>query len=212
MKVLVKICGITNTEDARAACELGADAIGFNFYRKSPRYIAPEEAGRIVDEIVAFDALRVGVFVNEETPGSIAQMALISGMNAIQLHGDETPAYCHALRELTDAQIIKVFRARDNLTLDEMARYEADALMLDAYAPDLFGGTGHVCDWTFARLAAETFPKLFLAGGLTPDNISQAIKTVKPYGVDVASGVESSPRRKDRDKMQFFINRVRRFA
>ncbi|GAC1446711.1 MAG: phosphoribosylanthranilate isomerase [Pyrinomonadaceae bacterium] len=209
MKVLVKVCGITNAEDARAACEAGADALGFNFYPQSPRYIAPEDARKIVDEIAGFDVLRVGVFVNEETPEAVAQLALISGVNAIQLHGDESPEFCRAVRELISAKIIKAFRARSDLTLDEMARYEVDALMIDAYAPGAFGGTGHVCDWTFARRTAKCFPRLFLAGGLTPDNIVAAIETVKPYGVDVASGVESSPRRKDADKMRAFLDSIR---
>jgi phosphoribosylanthranilate isomerase len=212
MSVKVKICGITNAEDARAAAQAGADALGFNFYAKSPRCIAPEKAREIIASLDSFDGLFVGVFVNEESPEAVARTARLANVNAIQLHGDESPEFCRALVRLTDAAIIKALRARDFLTIDAMRAYENCQLLLDAFDPrrgELYGGTGHLADWTLARAAAQTFPRFFLAGGLTPENVAAAVETVKPFGVDVASGVESTPGRKDAARMRKFISNAK---
>lgn len=202
---LVKVCGITNLEDALAALEAGADMLGFNFYARSPRHVEPAEARRVVERMPKGVAC-VGVFVNESSPEDVLRIARESGVSAVQLHGDETPEFCRALGELTTIKALRVGKGYDAA---RAAAFETDAVLLDAYAPDAFGGTGHTFDWAHARATREVVPKLFLAGGLKPENVAAAIEAVGPYAVDVCSGVETSPGRKSPQLMRDFVNAVR---
>jgi phosphoribosylanthranilate isomerase len=202
---LVKVCGITNLEDALAALEAGADMLGFNFYARSPRHIEPANARRIVERMPDGVAC-VGVFVNESLPDDVLRIARESGVSAVQLHGDETPEFCRALGEFTT---IKALRVGKGYGVESASVFETDAVLLDAYAPDAFGGTGHTFDWALARATREVVLKLFLAGGLKPENVSAAIEAVGPYAVDVCSGVETSPGRKSPALMRDFVAAVR---
>ena len=203
--VKIKVCGITNRADALAAIEAGADALGFNFYARSPRYIAPPEARRIIAELPA-PVLCVGVFVNEESAAIVARMAAESGVSAVQLHGDEPPEYCAALRGL---EVIKALRVGEDFAPEEAARYPARSILLDAYNARMRGGTGETFDWTLARRTREVVAELYLAGGLKPENVAGAIAAVAPYAVDVCSGVELSPGRKDASRVRAFVAAVR---
>lgn len=204
--MFIKICGITNLEDALAAVEAGADALGFNFYRRSPRYISPEDARRIVAELPA-TVMSVGVFVNESEPEQVARIADSVGLTAVQLHGDESPEYCYALR---DRFTIKALRAHVDFQPQVVKDYETDAILLDAYAKDARGGTGRVVDWEVARRVVELVPQLFLAGGLSVENIALAIAAVEPYAVDACSHLESAPGKKDNERVRAFIAASRR--
>lgn len=203
--VLVKICGITNLADALASIEAGADALGFNFYRRSPRYIEPDAAREIIEQLPA-TVLCVGVFVNEAAPPEVARLADAAGVGAIQLHGDETPDYCRALK---DRYVIKALRAGADFSPDGVTEYETQAILLDAFSAATYGGTGRTVDWSLARRTRELTPRLFLAGGLTPENIAGAIAAVSPYAVDACSGLESAPGRKDAARVRAFISAVR---
>jgi phosphoribosylanthranilate isomerase len=203
--VRVKICGITNLEDARAAVRAGADALGFNFYRRSPRFIEPETARRIIQELPAA-VLTVGVFVNEGGPEAVARIADRACVAAVQLHGDESPRYCRALK---DRFVIKALRVRDDFEPESAAHYETDAILLDAFVESARGGTGRVVDWSLARRTRELVPKLFLAGGLSPENVASAIQAVEPYAVDACSRLESAPGRKDASRLRAFIAAAR---
>jgi phosphoribosylanthranilate isomerase len=202
---LVKVCGITNLEDALAAIEAGADMLGFNFYARSPRYVTPADARRVVERLPRSVSC-VGVFVNESSPEEVSEIARESGVTAVQLHGDETPDFCRALRGLTT---IKALRVGKDYGVDSAASFETDAVLLDAYTADAFGGTGHTFDWTLARATREVVRRLFLAGGLKVENVAAAIESVGPYAVDVCSGVETSPGRKSLPLMRSFIAAVR---
>jgi phosphoribosylanthranilate isomerase len=202
---LVKVCGITNLEDALAAIEAGADMLGFNFYARSPRHVGPGEARRVVERMPEGVAC-VGVFVNVPSPAEVLEIARESGVSAVQLHGDETPEFCRALEGLTT---IKALRVGRDYGVETAAAYATDAVLLDAYAPDAFGGTGHTFDWTLARATREAVPRLFLAGGLKPSNVADAVNAVGPYAVDVCSGVETSPGRKSFKLMRDFVAAVR---
>jgi len=202
----IKVCGITNLTDARAAIEAGADWLGFNFYTRSPRYLSPADAAKIV--MVLPETVRsVGVFVNEDEPEKVARMADEAHLTAVQLHGDETPAYCRALAD--DYFVIKALRVGEGFTPDEALQYETNAILLDAYDARLHGGTGHVIDWQMARRVRELVPKLFLAGGLSPENVADAIAFVEPFAVDACSGLESAPGRKDAARMRAFAEAAR---
>jgi phosphoribosylanthranilate isomerase len=203
---LVKICGITNLDDARAAVEAGADALGFNFYRPSPRYLSPQEARAIIDQLPS-NVLPVGVFVNEESPEDVQRIAKQAGVKAIQLHGDESPEYCAAL---SGHFVIKVFSAATGFSDQQVQRYQVQAVMLDAGNRKLRGGTGRVVDWSVAAKFRELVPRLFLAGGLSPQNVSEAIETVKPYAVDACSLLEDSPRQKNHELIRAFVTHARR--
>lgn len=201
----VKICGITNLEDALAAVEAGADLLGFNFYARSPRCVSPADARRIVERLPE-GVEGIGVFVNEAGPAEVERIARECGLSAVQLHGDETPEFCRGLRGL---KTIKALRVRADYNPAAAASYGTDAVLLDAYAPDAYGGTGHTFDWTLARRTRDAVSRLILAGGLTPENVAEAIGAVEPYAVDVCSGVETSPGRKSFHLMRRFIERVR---
>ncbi len=204
--VRVKICGVTNGRDARAACELGAYALGFNFYEKSPRVIAPALAWKVRQRLPA-SVEAVGVFVNWK-PEAVVALATALQLSAVQLHGDESPrdaAFC-AKR----VPVIKAFRVTPDLLLSDLGKFRGvSGFLLDAARAGQYGGTGHTADWAFARRAAASRP-IILAGGITPENVADAIRTVRPQAVDVASGVESRPGKKDHGKMREFFREVER--
>lgn len=201
---LIKICGITDLGDALAAVEAGADALGFNFYARSPRYVTPDTARAIIEQVPK-SVLTVGVFVNEELD-AIEQTAAAAGVSALQLHGDESPEYCKAL---AGRYLIKAFAASDHFAPEILLHYDVEAIMLDAFDKTTFGGTGKLGNWSVARETRELVPKLFLAGGLSPDNVGQAIEQVKPYAVDACSRLESAPGRKDHARVRAFVAAVR---
>jgi len=198
---LVKICGITSLADALAAVDAGADALGFNFYPRSPRYISPANAREIIDQLPAA-VMRVGVFVDEELP-SLLSIASEANLTAVQLHGEESPEYCS---NLSETYVIKAFGARENLDLNA---YDVDAIMLDTKDDLLRGGTGRVFDWTIAQRANNSVPPLFLAGGLSPENVAAAIAAVRPYAVDACSSLEQTPGKKNHERVRAFVNAVR---
>ncbi len=194
----VKICGITNIEDARHASACGADALGFVFYPGSPRFVDPDQARRIIAELPPF-ITTVGLFVNE-TPARIREMVEFCGLNTVQLHGDEEPEQC----DYPPCRVIKALRLQDDMDETAFTSYQVSALLLDAYVPDRFGGTGKRCDWDKAAKVAASH-RVILAGGLSPDNVAEAVCKVHPYGVDVSSGVERTPGQKDPEKVAMFI-------
>jgi len=200
----VKVCGITNLVDALAALEAGADMLGFNFYVRSPRYITPAAARSIIEQI-PLGISCVGVFVNESTPAEVERIAREAGLGSVQLHGDESPEYCQSLHGL---QTIKALRVGADYNVETAVAFDTDAILLDAYVRGERGGTGHTFDWTLAALTRERVPKLLLAGGLTPDNVAAAIAAVRPYAVDVCSGVETSPGRKSPELIRRFVKAV----
>ena len=203
---LIKICGITNLDDARAAISAGADALGFNFYKPSPRYIAPKSAREIIAELPG-SVLTVGVFVNEDSASAVAEIADEAGVKAVQLHGDESPSYCRELA--THLQVIKTFVVADTFDIEVAKAYEVDAIMLDSRDSRLRGGTGRTFDWTIAECVARSVPKLFLAGGLSPENVAVAIETVRPFAVDACSSLEQKPGVKSHERMRDFVAAVR---
>ena len=206
--VKVKICGITNLSDALAAIEAGADLLGFNFYEPSPRFIQPEHASEIIERIrhdQASDVELVGVFVNEAVD-SLLQIVKQSGVDTVQLHGDESPQMCHDLAaRLNGRQIIKALRVTDDFDVNDTTRYAVGAIMLDAFSQTLRGGTGKTIDWEIARAAAERVARLFLSGGLSPENVAEAIVRVRPFAVDACSSLEAAPGRKDPSRMKAFV-------
>jgi len=203
----VKICGITNLDDALAAVDAGADMLGFNFYKPSPRYITPQHAREIVKQFPS--VLKIGVFVNEEL-ADVQMILREAGLGAVQLHGDESPKYCRAISP--GYSVIKTFAVTDTFDVQAAEAYDVDAIMLDTKHNHLRGGTGRVFDWSVARGAALTFPKLYLAGGLSPENVESAIKTVRPFAVDACSALEDTPGKKNHERMRVFVNTVRGVA
>ena len=201
--VRVKICGITNLEDALTAVEAGADALGFVFFQGSPRFVSPEQAAEIICHLPPF-VQTVGLFVNEDLE-MVNAVADQCGLDVIQLHGEETLGYCKTIRR----RVIKAFRVKDISTLDVMVQYQVSGYLLDAWSPAARGGTGQTFNWEIAAEATKRGLRIALAGGLTPDNVAEAVTTVKPYAVDVSSGVESSPGHKDSDKIIKFIIHAR---
>jgi phosphoribosylanthranilate isomerase len=203
--VHVKICGITNLDDALASVDAGATAMGFNFHRQSPRYIEPAAAREIIQKLPV-SIMCVGVFVNLPEVEQVRCQAIEAGVQAVQLHGDEPPAYC---RELKDFFVIKALRVNSDFKPQQAARYESEAVLLDGFSPLAFGGAGQSFDWSIAAQTRELVGKLFLAGGLNPNNVAAAIESVQPYAVDACSGLESVPGRKDMAKVRAFIQAVR---
>src|ERR1041384_713027 len=203
---LVKICGITQLADARAALAAGANALGFNFHPRSPRYITPEAAREIIAQLPAVGLRTVGVFVNEPEPVALQRKATTAGVAAVQLHGDESADFCAAL---TAQPVIKALRVGAEFSPEQAQRYCTHAILLDAYSPLAHGGTGRVFDWRIAQRTRELVARLYLAGGLTPENVCAAIEAVRPFAVDVCSGVESAPGRKDAGKLRDFVAAVR---
>jgi phosphoribosylanthranilate isomerase len=197
MTVKLKVCGVTSLEDARAAIDCGAEYLGFNFYTKSPRYIAPPSARDIIERLPD-GVIGVGVFVNETRPEDVVEILRASGARMAQLHGDESPDYCASVGA---GRVIKALRISEDFDSRRVLDYPAAAILLDAFDAKLYGGTGKTADWAIAREAAR-LTRVFLAGGLSPDNIIEAIRAVEPFAVDVNSGVESAPGRKDASKLR----------
>jgi phosphoribosylanthranilate isomerase len=199
----IKICGITNYDDARAAVDFGADALGFVFFRESPRYITPEKAAAITSKLPVF-VTTVGVFVDERAE-EILKIIEETGIDVVQLHGNEPPESC-----LLPRRVIKGIRVKSLESLEPLSAYQniVSAFLLDTYAPDMPGGTGQSFNWEIA-IEAKKFGRIILAGGLTPENISEAVRRVNPYAVDVSSGVELVKGKKDHQKIKLFIERAR---
>ena len=201
--VRVKICGITNVEDAQVAVDAGADALGFVFYPPSPRCVTPERAGQIIRTLPPF-VTTVGLFVDApaEAINSIAKQC---GLDRIQLHGRETPDFCKALTR----GVIKAFRIKNAESLANLPSYRVSAYLLDAYVEGaLPGGTGASFAWELVAQAKPHGP-VILAGGLTPETVAEAILRVRPYGVDVSTGVERAPGLKDHRKVRAFVARAK---
>jgi phosphoribosylanthranilate isomerase len=204
--VRVKICGITNLEDALLACELGADAIGLNFYNKSPRSISPFTASKIIQKLPPFVAI-VGVFVNWQA-APVTTLAKALGLSAAQLHGDEPPKLVNEIAK--KVSVIKALHVGKGSALPPFAKYRGTTVfLLDAAHSGQYGGTGHTADWNLAHTAAKSH-RILLAGGLTPENVAEAILAVRPYAVDVTTGVESKPGKKDPAKLRAFFEAVNR--
>lgn len=206
MMLKIKICGLTNAEDAAVAVEAGADAVGFVFHRKSPRCAETSAVKAIIRELPPF-VLPIGVFVNEE-PKVVRDVMDSCGLALAQLHGDETAAYCETLGR----PVLKAIRLRDRGSFLALAEFQGRAgvrgFLVDAFSPDAYGGTGQLADWSLAAEAAAV-ARILLAGGLTPENVAQAVGQVRPYGVDVSSGVEARPGKKDHAKVRAFVQAVR---
>jgi phosphoribosylanthranilate isomerase len=199
----IKICGITNLEDALAAIEYGADALGFVFHPKSPRVVTPEIAKTIVSALPPFITI-VGVFVDEDK-SKIEKIVMDVGIDIVQLHGTETPETCQMCRK-----VIKAIRVKDLTDLESLRKYKVSAFLLDTYSPYTIGGTGQIFNWDIA-VEAKKIGRIILAGGLTPENVEEAIKWVQPYGVDIATGVEANKKgKKDHEKLKSFIERARK--
>ena len=211
--VFTKICGITNLNDARAAIEAGADMLGFNFYRRSPRFIEPNAAHRIIEAVRENASGRsvksVGVFVNQSVK-DVVRISTDTQLDGIQLHGDEGVQFCAELKNGSfEPFVIKAMRSKKPLDIAQFRQYAVDAFMVDAYDPKLRGGTGRTADWSIAREAAKELPRVFLAGGLSPQNVGDAIAAVRPYAVDACSSLEVSPGKKDHTRMREFVAAVR---
>jgi phosphoribosylanthranilate isomerase len=203
MPTRVKICGLTRLEDAQQAVDLGAAALGFNFFPPSPRYIEPRAARAIIRRLPPF-VTGVGVFANETDAGHVISLAREAGVTTVQVHGPRFPA----LDELLAASTLVVAVAvRQGFKPEDLREIKASACLLDAFDPTLPGGTGRTFDWSTAREAKQYGP-IILAGGLTPENVAQAIREVRPFAVDVASGVESAPGIKDAAKLRAFFAAV----
>ena len=200
-KPRVKVCGITRIEDALFATELGAHAIGLVF-AESPRRISPEKAADIVRHLPPFVSA-IGVFVNEEAD-RVRQIVEQCGLSAVQLHGDETPDYARGLPEV---KIIKAVRVKDRSSFDGVDRYQVSAFLLDTYSKKARGGTGETFNWELAKEAELPAP-FILSGGLNPENMGEAIRAVRPYAVDVSSGVESEPGKKDAELLRKLFEEV----
>jgi phosphoribosylanthranilate isomerase len=199
MPVKVKICGITNLADGLAAADAGADAVGFVFYEKSPRAVSVDVASSIARDLPPV-IVKVGIFVNAPEE-AVSEAAEKCGLDLLQFHGDESPEYCLRFGLMS----IKAFRIQDRASLSALPNYETHAWLLDAYSRSQLGGTGATFNWDLALEAKKWGRPIFLAGGLTPQNVADAVRQAEPYAVDVSSGVEASPGRKDHTKVKAFV-------
>jgi len=201
--LFVKICGITNAEDVRVAVEAGADAIGFIFVPNTPRYIEVADAQQIAAGIPE-RVKKVGVFVNDSVE-AVNRAVREVPLDLVQLHGDETASFAR----LVEAPIIKAIRVRGAIDVEGFRAYKASAYLLDTYVEDAHGGTGKAFDWALALPVVNAGLRVLLSGGLGPENVAEAVRRVRPFGVDVSSGVEASPGRKDSEKVRAFIENAR---
>ncbi len=206
MKIEIKICGISSPDDALVAVESGADALGFIFYPPSPRYVSPEVAAQII-RTVAGTVTTVGVFVNADVK-TVMDTITLCRLDLIQIHGNESPEYC---RQFPSSRIIKACAPRTEHDLADLDRYDVRAFLIDTHDPNQHGGTGRLSNWTVASLIAKSHP-LILAGGLTPENISEAITAVSPHAVDINSGVERAPGKKDPEKIRIAIQKAQQYT
>ena len=198
----VKICGITNYDDAAAAMDMGADLLGFNFYRRSPRYIKAEEAAKIIRKLPAFVDVS-GVFVNSSLD-EIREIAALCQLDWVQLHGDENTEFCRWL-SYDSAKTMKALRIKTAADLQQVNGYSTDAILLDAFDPQRYGGTGVTFDW---NIIGHIGRRIFLAGGINPGNAAQALE-LGVYGIDVCSGVEAEPGKKDHKKLKALFDNIR---
>jgi len=203
LPIRIKVCGITRAEDALAAARLGADALGFIFAPASPRCIKPTDAAEIIKKLPPF-VTKVGVFVNEE-PRLAFEAARNAGVDVVQLHGDETPEYCAGF----PMPVIKVFSVGEGFDVSILRRYRAAGYLLDTYDPKRRGGSGNTFDWSIAAKACGMYDNVILSGGLGPQNIREAVESVRPYAVDLNSGVEVSPGIKDHEKIKAVVSVVK---
>ena len=205
----VKICGITNLDDALHAADCGADELGFNFYKRSKRYLSPESAREIISKL-PLTIGKIGVFVNEPI-ASVLTTAEFVGLNAIQLHGDEDITYLADLKEQSKKTVIKAFRVRPGFDIGEALDWPWDFPLFDAYSGNQYGGTGETFDWNVFGFQIYIWlpASAYIAGGLNPGNVAEAIRIAFPYAVDVASGVESEPGKKDPTKVEDFIRNAK---
>ncbi len=200
--VKVKICGITNYKDAAAAVDMGADLLGFNFYPKSPRYIAPAKAVEIINKLPAFIDL-AGIFVNESIE-KIHETKNFCQLDWIQLHGDESPEFCRQFLSHS-VKIMKTIQVKDQKDIERAESFFTDAILLDAFDPEKYGGTGLTFDW---NIVGHIGKRIFLSGGINPDNAAAAVE-LGVYGIDVCSGVEAEPGKKDHKKMKKLFENIR---
>lgn len=199
--VKVKICGITNLEDAQAAIEMGADILGFNFYPPSPRYIEPNAAEKIISNLPGFVDI-AGVFVNADQP-DIRKLTDSGLLNWVQFHGDETSEFCSQFNAW-NLRTIKAVRVRSAEDIERAQKFETFSLLFDTFDPNLYGGTGKIFDWSLVKKCPR---RIFLAGGICPENASDALKT-NVYGLDICSGIESEPGKKDYRKMKKLFDNI----
>lgn len=198
----VKICGITNYDDAAAAMNMGADLLGFNFYPASPRYVTPEQATNIINKLPAFIDT-AGVFVNASIE-QIHETSAVCHLDWVQLHGDEDPDFCRSLLS-HNVKTMKAIRVKDQTDIERADSFFTDAVLLDAFDPDKYGGTGLTFDW---NVIGHISKRVFLAGGINPDNAAEAVR-LGVYGIDVCSGIESGPGKKDHGKMKELFENIR---
>lgn len=203
MSTLVKICGLTNVNDALDAVELGADYLGFNFYPDSPRFIHPDQAREIFEEIPT-NIPKVGVFVNEAVETAL-DVAIDLGLDYLQFHGDETPDQLNPIGR----PWYKAFRLKSEEDLIEIPQFQCEWILVDAYSANAYGGTGLSAHWDLVRAASQFGKKVILAGGIKSDNVEMAIQALRPFMVDAASGVETEPGKKDRHQMELLISRAK---
>ncbi len=201
--IRVKICGITNLNDANLCVSLGAWALGFIFYKKSPRYIGPDKAKKIIESLPPF-LVPVGVFVNQEEE-SIKDIAHFCGIRTLQFHGEETPRFCKKFKQY---KIIKTFRVRDDFNLKDLRNYPVDAFLFDSYKEGLYGGTGTKFSWGLIKSIHKLKQSIILSGGLNASNVNQAIEEINPYAVDLASGVEEAPGIKSPKALREFFKKI----
>ena len=206
MSVLVKICGITNLADAQMAAEAGADLLGFMFYDQSKRFITHDNAADIIRNLPPW-VVKVGVFVDPTAEG-VMHAVTACGISMLQFHGEELPEFCTQFGLMS----IKAMPIRDDASIEALRAYHTDAWLLDSYVPGQKGGTGETFNWDLAVKARKLGRPIFLAGGLNPGNIADAVTRVRPYGVDVSSGVESAPGKKDPKKVRDFISAAKAAA
>ncbi|MFH0732669.1 MAG: phosphoribosylanthranilate isomerase [Candidatus Omnitrophota bacterium] len=203
--VKVKVCGITNLDDAQAATGMGADMLGFVFYKKSPRYISPKRALDIISNLPQH-VEKVALFVNEKEENVRAILNQIKEIGILQFHGEETPQYCGSFNKA----VIKAVRVKDAQSIKALSLYEVNYFLLDAFKEDAYGGTGEKFNWELAKEAKSYKIPIILSGGLNPENVEEAIRVVEPFMVDVSSGVEISPGKKDPELIKKFMEVVKK--